>query len=825
MTEESPPQSAPEESIQEGSTPPADNDAPSIVRRLGWVLPTVLLVGLWLWQALSGSPHTTEAWLLPTMAMGIFAAIIAVTTGYTRRPRQLSLLVLGLFLIHSLWLTAGMWWSDAPHAAWMAAARTYGGLTTLALGMCLLTGWASRMVFRVLLLVASLALVAFVMIWAATHPAGVVSLFVGNPGSAALALPGGGAEIAAALALALIWPLLWQASDPKSPPFFRGVALAAVFGLISLGVLAQSSAAWLCLGTTAVLGLAFFPGRLRVLVCALVPAVMMVWAFPGLNDYAVKGPEVVGAQPLEFILIVGMIVTGFIGTILSLLENWVHVSRRMRFVFSALVLAAVTVAGTYGYMILERQVGEPRLWLQTQAADILGIRQSSLELPKEQWRVAWRQYERHQWTGVGTGGMESHYLREREVPEPYEAGTGSWFFHALGENGLPGAGLIAIGLLCALVGMVWPRFSSGWRAGRATWLFRNRAPTSQARWGLSAREFGWEFSLALAVTYCLLHAAIRPIWSEPAVAGLTMLLLSSGVAGVDARARVLWPQVSRHLAAQPTRLLMDQTAVQQGMSGPQDRHTRRTPGDGQSRGEAAAGFTGLRRAHRHLERKQRTERRAARHRRRLRALRPPGPLSQVFRWALIGAGVVTTVLALIPFLAVALGDVAVETQHDAPTSAARLARTAERIMPYAADPPLVEAGIYEHAAEAVLATGDPGRYAAAADNQALRAVALEQAAARINDSWYLWYAAGLAIVDLIDIRTAHAAQAQPYAPGEASGSLALSDDQKAACAQLRSYKPAALVERARTHLALALGRNPLEPAVLRALAELEGNSQ
>ena len=113
----------------------------------------------------------------------------------------------------------------------------------------------------------------------------------------------------------------------------------------------------------------------------------------------------------------------------------------------------------------------------------------------------------------------------------------------------------------------------------------------------------------------------------------------------------------------------------------------------------------------------------------------------------------------------------------------------------------------------------------AADNQALRAVALEQAAARINDSWYLWYAAGLAIVDLIDIQTAHAAQAQPYAPGEASGSLALSDDQKAACAQLRSYKPAALVERARTHLELALGRNPLEPAVLRALAELEGNSQ
>ncbi len=153
------------------------------------------------------------------MAMGIFAAIIAVTTGYTRRPRQLSLLVLGLFLIHSLWLTAGMWWSDAPHAAWMAAVRTYGGLTTLTLGMCLLTGWASRMVFRALLLVASLTLVAFVMIWAATHPAGVVSLFVGNPGSAALALPGGGPEITAALALALIWPLLWQASDPKSPHF------------------------------------------------------------------------------------------------------------------------------------------------------------------------------------------------------------------------------------------------------------------------------------------------------------------------------------------------------------------------------------------------------------------------------------------------------------------------------------------------------------------------------------------------------------------------------------------------------------------------------
>ncbi len=67
---------------------------------------------------------------------------------------------------------------------------------------------------------------------------------------------------------------------------------------------------------------------------------------------------------------------------------------------------------------------------------------------------------------------------------------------------------------------------------------------------------------ALRVRMGVLAGAGRDILPSPCrhtprlertgVAGLIMLLLSSGVAGVDARARVLWPRVSRHLATADT---------------------------------------------------------------------------------------------------------------------------------------------------------------------------------------------------------------------------------------------------------------------------------
>lgn len=791
-----------------------------ISRGLLWVLPLTCLVGLWLWQVLSSTPDLYGTWLLPSIGVAVLAIVVAATGSHPRRPRQLSLVVLAWFLLYCLWATAGMSWGYAPSSAWMETARAYGGLMVLALGLCLLTGWVSLRAMCYLLLASALTLVIAVIVRAVATPHGLDLLIRGDAGAGALVFPGGDPESVAALSLSLVWPMLWMAADPRRRSHLRGIALGSVFGLLALAVLAQAAAAWLCLGATAVLALVFFPGRLRMIVCALVPAVLMIWAFPGLNDYAVEEAGTVGPRPLVFILAVGMAVTAFAGMILALLEKWISVSGRMRVVFSSLVVAIVIAGGVYGYTLLEGQVGPPAHWLQTQTADILGIRGQTHDLPYEPWRVAWKEFNLAPWSGAGTGELEPAFFLKRQVPEPYTPGAGSWVFRALGENGLPGVLLLAGGLLTGLIGMIWPRFSSGWRAWRGSWLARGRPPRDEPRWGDRPGEFGWEFSLALAVTYWLMHGAIRPLWSNPAVLGVGMLLLSTGVASVDARIRVLWPGLSRRLASKETRELL-QEEILDGLSAPRDRSARRTHASSVAMTEAASGFTGLRRSHRHQERRQRIERRASRQRRRLKIMRPPGPLSEVFRWGVLGMASIDLILLLLPFSVLVLDDLSNRNVHATPERSVSLARAATGIMPFAAEPRLTEAHVYTQMAAQALMREEPSRYAAAADNRCLALTTLEDAAQSVSTSWYLWYASGLAAMDLAETMHAYGPQAAPYAPGEAPGSLATTDERRAACSALRAQSPASLLDRARSDLRTALSRSPLEPAVLNSLAILE----
>lgn len=805
------------------STATASFEEGTIVgRELLWVLPPACLIGLWLWQVMAAAPDLRGTWLLPSVGIATLAVIVAATGSYPRRPRQLSLVVLGWFLLYCIWLTAAVSWGHDAYSAWMETARVYGGLLILALGLSLLTSWTSLRAMRYLLLAAALALVVAVIVKAVATPDGPALLIRGEPGRATLVFPGGDPESVAALSLSLVWPMLWLAADPRRPSYLRGPALGSVFGLLALAVLAQAAAAWLCLGVTAVLALIFFPGRLRMTTCALIPAVLMVWAFPGLNDYALNGADTLGARPLVFILVVGILVTSFAGAILALLERWVSVSARMRIIFSGIVLAIVLAGGVYGYILLERHVGPPGHWLRVQTADILGIRELTHELPYEPWRVAWKEFSHAPWLGAGTGELEQAYYLNRQVPQQYSTGAGSWVFRALGENGLPGVLLLAGGLLTGLIGMTWPRFSSGWRAWRSSWLGRGSPPRTETRWGNRSGEFGWEFALALALTYWLLHGAIRPLWGNPAALGMGMLLLSTGIASVDARAQILWPGVSQRLTTKRARESAEQEDLNDSDTSP-DPAPRRSATYLVSATDTASGFPGLRRSHRHQERRKKAERRANRQMRRLRATRPPGPLSVVFRWGLLGAALISFALALVPFLVLTLDNLSARNPSLAPEGSVTLARAAAGIMPFSPDPRLTEAHIYAEMAVQALDGDMPSRYAAAIDNRCLALATLEDAAQATATSWYLWYVAGLAALDLVDTVRIYGPQSAPYPPGEASGSLATTEERRAICTTVRAQSPDWLRARARANLLIALSCNPLEPAVRNALVVVEAH--
>ncbi|MER3408623.1 MAG: hypothetical protein C4306_00610, partial [Thermoleophilia bacterium] len=173
---------------------------------------------------------------------------------------------------------------------------------------------------------------------------------------------------------------------------------------------------------------------------------------------------------------------------------------------AALAVAAISVGLSH--------VGDPRDWAARQWHDLA----HSYSLPTqddrsrllaslsgrryEEWRVAWRQFERHPLLGAGPDNFAAAYLAERSDNFHEPRHPHSLPLKLLSQGGILGTGLFTLAVVAA-----------GWLAGR-----RRRT--------LDAVGGGTVAACLVAGAYWLLHSSVDILWEIPALAAPAMGLLA-----------------------------------------------------------------------------------------------------------------------------------------------------------------------------------------------------------------------------------------------------------------------------------------------------------
>jgi len=732
-----------------------------------WVIPIALLFALWLKLAFSSGGYVQSRWLLPGLALALFALVVSILKAYPRRPRQLSMAVLVLFGLYTVWVMLSALWASSLNSVWVDAGRTLLYLLALTLALTFFTDAGARRAARYLLLAGAVALVGLTVYrihGADAAVGGLEQMFLQNRFNYPVSYFNG----AAALCLMLFWPLLWMAADPRERVPIRSVSLATCWGLLALAILTQSRGSLWATALTLILLFVLSPARLRTLLYLLVPATLTAWAFPDLNSYWRLGPEKVAGGVAVRVILMGMAIAAVVGGTLALLERWVHVSRRTRTVLGAVVLVAVAAATIYGAVLFERQVDNPGRWLsdswsrfttggltaipgsgstnlQDESAATSRFLTLSANGRMDLWRVAWADFRASPWLGVGAGNYDYTYDRQRNltlvVRHPH-----SWEFQILSETGVVGGVLFMGALILGLGGMLWPRLRAGWDG-----LRRNPQP---GRWGTEPRRYAWETMLAIGVLYWLVHGSGEWFWYIPGVSLPAVLMLALGVASVDARAGVLWPRFHDWMTV----------------------HTGRKGHD--------------------LSRL------------------PPGQVSLWFRWVLVATAAVTLVALTLPYLSMRLQDSALMMTGTDDLAALRSARFAARLQPVDPEPLLTEADIYRFAA--ANASGQ-----SALDDLALSLDAHIRAIEREPAGYALHYRAGMAALRLLEASTGappgSLTGATPTAVGGKDEPSLISPETQTRAQRLLRLEPEELRLLARSYLLEAQARNPLDRQVQAAL--------
>jgi hypothetical protein len=522
----------------------SEESGPSATRAaVLWALPVVFLVGVWLWLVFSSGGYATKDWAFQAMTLGVAGIVIAALALFPRRPGQLSLAVLALFTGYAVWVLASNLWAESSATAWQATGRTFMYLLVLTLALTFFASARARLAFKYLVMAGALALLAgcVVRLWTAETAA----LFVGNR----FVFPIGQANAASALFLIPFWPLVWLAAGPDEPAPVRGAAIGLATGLVGLALLTQSRGAVWSLGITLIFLFAVSPGRLRLLMFLVVPGLLMVYAYPALNSYWAQGQAAVSGGIAARTLVVAAVAAGFIGMIVALLEKWVKVSGRMKAIFGTVVLAGCAAGLIYGSITLTQDAGGPMAWFGDRWEQLAG--EPALDVPAaafepdgtpvpsatrtDVWNDSLQGLRRDLLLGVGSGDRSP-------------SGTAdSLVLRVLSETGVVG-GVLAFGaMMVSLAGILWPRTVTGWRVIRR----RRTGGRPASRWGRDPLAYGWEMALLAAVAYWLVHANLEPLLQMTGITVPALLMLAAALASTDARARTMWPRLSRRLRHRP----------------------------------------------------------------------------------------------------------------------------------------------------------------------------------------------------------------------------------------------------------------------------------
>ncbi|MGH3105415.1 MAG: O-antigen ligase family protein [Gaiellaceae bacterium] len=318
----------------------------------------------------------------------------------------------------------------------------------------------------------------------------------------------------AAFALVAFWPAVVFAARRAAPVLLRALALGGATALLADWLLTQSKGGAVALVASAVLVFAFGPGRLRLVLPASIPALLVLIAFDPLTEPFRTRTEPTVRHAGEVMLL--LFVSGVaVGAVLAVADRRLGLGPRARRAAGAVVLTALAVSLTAAAAAFFVRVDDPadfadEKWeafkqlpdRETGGSHLVNLGSNRYDF----WRVSLGGFRDHPVAGVGGRGFGTVYLQERRADEtPARA-------HSLPLDVALESGAVGLVLLVAALG-----------AALASALRRTRA--------------AWRAAVLGGASYWLVHACGDWIWTLPA-AGIPFFLLLGIAASASTRGRL-----------------------------------------------------------------------------------------------------------------------------------------------------------------------------------------------------------------------------------------------------------------------------------------------
>ena len=438
--------------------PPSPEPYPTrSVNRLdpGWLAVIVAV-------ALAASPLAQgyfdfEAW--GAIALGLLVILLVLfrisPPTWTRRAVPVAAGLAGLLALSAI----SALWAESKEAAWTDTNRLAFYCAVFAIVV-----WAvrsSRIARMIMLLLGASALIASIWLCAAMLVGGAQGYFAGRR----LDWPIGYVNANAGLLVMGVWPWLALAETAKRVSA-RASALSAAALIVSTSMLTQSRALIPATVAAAILVLACAPGRttraMNLLLVAAAVGVSLTWT---LRVYSVGGAAGRSLPPAQGVLrgAAVSIVAAALGTAIvrlgvgRLTDRLDPAVRRRARRRVGLAMAIVAIPLLVGGSVaaapsIERQYRTFTAMRFNDAAPVRILDAGGYRY--DLWRVAWREFERHPFLGLGAGNYDVEYYRLRRNPE-YVLQPHSLELQTAAELGI--GGLLALALFAG--GVAWACFS------------------------------------------------------------------------------------------------------------------------------------------------------------------------------------------------------------------------------------------------------------------------------------------------------------------------------------------------------------------------------
>jgi len=484
-----------------------------MVLRVAWpsVLAAVILVAVAAWLAWQRGGYFPPAFLAAGAVAFVATAVVVVVWPPRPLPPGAALIAVAAVLGLAAWMAVSAGWSPVPATAVEDAQRAlaYGAVLALAVLAASADGFRRQVpwvVVAVIVLVVGAGLLSRLLpdLISSPAPRPEAGFRLDYPLGYSNAY-GGLAAIGIVLGLGLSGDRLARAGP-------RGLAAAATVPLGVAMYLSLSRGAWLALAAGLVVLFLLARERLALLATAVAAAAAAAVVILVLQDHPalVDGPragEALGAGgggvlalTLGLALVVGAVQLAVIAAPV-----------RVPGAAVAAVLALVVLGGAAAVAVEHRRVGDffDRQWndfLRPAGQPSQSGRLATAKGPRSDfYRVALDGFEAQPWRGIGSGGFEPLYVRDRRTNETARD-VHSLYLEVLGELGIVGALLVAAFVVATLAGLVAARRRPGPLGAGA-------AAAAGAAWAT------W-----------LVHAGVDWDWQMPALTVVALMLAGVVVA-------------------------------------------------------------------------------------------------------------------------------------------------------------------------------------------------------------------------------------------------------------------------------------------------------